>query len=108
VIVADASHGRRAPGADDTSTHSVMVRVDDLDAHYQRTLSAGAGVLAEPADHPYGERQYAAVDGSPPARRTGASSASHPVRPPEPPPQTDEIDLSGQPRPLSPPPTPVG
>jgi uncharacterized glyoxalase superfamily protein PhnB len=62
VIVADASHGRRVPGADDTSTHSVMVRVDDLDAHYQRTLSAGAGVLAEPADHPYGERQYAAVD----------------------------------------------
>ena len=29
VIVADASHGRRAPGADDTYTHSVMVRVDD-------------------------------------------------------------------------------
>jgi uncharacterized glyoxalase superfamily protein PhnB len=62
VIVADASHGRRARGTDDTSTHSVMVRVDDLNAHYQRALSAGAEILAEPADHSYGERQYAAVD----------------------------------------------
>src|SRR5690348_8546108 len=62
VIVADASRGRRAPGADDRSTHSVMVRVDDLDARYQRALSAGAAVLGEPADHAYGERQYAAAD----------------------------------------------
>jgi uncharacterized glyoxalase superfamily protein PhnB len=62
LIVADASYGRQPPDADATSTHSVMVRVDDLDAHYQIALAAGASILSEPADHSYGERQYAATD----------------------------------------------
>jgi uncharacterized glyoxalase superfamily protein PhnB len=62
LIVADASYGRQAPVVDATSTHSVMVRVHDLDAHYQTALAAGASILSEPADHAYGERQYAAAD----------------------------------------------
>lgn len=44
------------------AAHSVMVRVDDLDAHYQTALAAGASILSEPAAHSYGERQYVAVD----------------------------------------------
>lgn len=62
LVVADASYGRRPPDVDATSTHSVMVRVHDLDAHYKAALAAGASILSEPADHPYGERQYAAAD----------------------------------------------
>jgi uncharacterized glyoxalase superfamily protein PhnB len=64
LIVADASYDRRPPGIDAASTHahSVMVRVDDLDAHYQTALAAGASILSEPADHSYGERQYAVAD----------------------------------------------
>jgi uncharacterized glyoxalase superfamily protein PhnB len=41
---------------------NVMVRVDDVDAHYERARERGAQVLGPPADHPYGERQYTAVD----------------------------------------------
>ncbi len=62
LIVADATHDRQPPGADDLSTHSVMVRVEDVDAHCAAARAAGVRILSEPTDHPYGERQYAAVD----------------------------------------------
>ena len=39
-----------------------MVRVEDVDAHYARTSERGAQASEPPADHPYGERQYTAVD----------------------------------------------
>jgi uncharacterized glyoxalase superfamily protein PhnB len=42
--------------------HSVMVRVEDCDAHCQRAMDHGARITQEPATHPYGERQYNAVD----------------------------------------------
>ena len=41
---------------------NVMVRVDDVDAHYARAVEGGAQVSGPPADHPYGERQYTAID----------------------------------------------
>jgi len=41
---------------------NVMVRVDDVDAHYEHASGRGARVSVPPADHPYGERQYTAVD----------------------------------------------
>jgi uncharacterized glyoxalase superfamily protein PhnB len=41
---------------------SVMVRVDDADAHHQRAVAAGAKVFGPPIDYPYGERQYTAED----------------------------------------------
>jgi uncharacterized glyoxalase superfamily protein PhnB len=40
----------------------VMVRVENADAHRAQAEAAGAKILTEPADHPYGERQYAAED----------------------------------------------
>jgi uncharacterized glyoxalase superfamily protein PhnB len=43
-------------------THSVMVRVDDVDAHCERARAHGARILMEPTDFEYGERQYAAED----------------------------------------------
>lgn len=43
-------------------THRVMVRVADVDVHYQQAKSAGATINAEPQTFPYGERQYSAAD----------------------------------------------
>jgi len=43
-------------------SHSVMVRVEDVDAHFERSRRSGARILSPPADYPYGERQYTAED----------------------------------------------
>lgn len=39
-----------------------MLRVDDVDAHCERVRAAGLHIVAAPADHAYGERQYTAQD----------------------------------------------
>ncbi len=44
------------------SPHSVMVRVEDANNHYERAALHGAQILQVPVDHPYGERQYTATD----------------------------------------------
>jgi len=41
---------------------SVMVRVDDVDAHHAKAKAGGARILSAPADQRYGERQYTAED----------------------------------------------
>lgn len=41
---------------------SVMVRVLDAAAHFNRAKAHGARIVSEPADYPYGERQYSAQD----------------------------------------------
>jgi uncharacterized glyoxalase superfamily protein PhnB len=51
-----------APSLDAYATHTVMVRVPDVDAHHAQAAAAGARVLAAPTTYPYGERQYTAVD----------------------------------------------
>jgi len=45
-----------APGS------TLLVRVADADAHHARAAGAGAKILGEPEDYPYGERQYSALD----------------------------------------------
>ena len=62
VILADATHGRRPPAAEDGATHSVMVRVENVEVHHRAVLAAGGQVISEPTDHPYGERQYSVRD----------------------------------------------
>ena len=42
--------------------HSVMIRVEDADAHCKRARDHGARITQEPVTYPYGERQYHAVD----------------------------------------------
>lgn len=44
------------------SACSLMVRVPYVDAHYEHALAAGAHIVQPPADYPYGERQYTAID----------------------------------------------
>ena len=39
------------------NTQSLMVFVDDVDAHCQRARTAGATIASEPAIHDYGEDQ---------------------------------------------------
>lgn len=41
---------------------SVLVRVEDVDAHHAHTLQSGAKIIREPATYPYGERQYTVLD----------------------------------------------
>ena len=36
--------------------------VDDVDAHFKRALAAGATVIGQPSDQPYGLRTYRALD----------------------------------------------
>jgi uncharacterized glyoxalase superfamily protein PhnB len=61
VIVGDVRNDRRPPRVGEV-THSVVVRVEDVDAHCARARSHGARILMEPVDFEYGERQYAAED----------------------------------------------
>jgi uncharacterized glyoxalase superfamily protein PhnB len=41
---------------------SILVHVEDVDAHHDRAVEHGAQVQKPPADYPYGERQYTARD----------------------------------------------
>jgi uncharacterized glyoxalase superfamily protein PhnB len=46
-----------------SGVHSqIFCRVDNVDAHYEKARAAGATIIAQPADQPYGERMYRAVD----------------------------------------------
>ena len=54
--------GENAAPDVDRATHALLVRVDDADAHRDQAAAAGARILDEPTDYPYGERQYNAED----------------------------------------------
>src|SRR5690348_6498029 len=56
MIVADAARDRRPPQAD-VVTHEIKVRVEDVDAQFERARAAGAKVLEPPIDREYGERE---------------------------------------------------
>jgi uncharacterized glyoxalase superfamily protein PhnB len=49
-----------APGA--LATSRMFVLVDDVEAHHERAVAAGAVIVAEVAEHPGGHRQYIAAD----------------------------------------------
>ena len=44
------------------ATVHIHVYVDDLDAHYERAKAAGAAIIMEPVEQPYGDRRYDAED----------------------------------------------
>jgi uncharacterized glyoxalase superfamily protein PhnB len=46
----------------DEVDHSIMVRVADVDRHYEKARLAGASILRPPETFPYGERQYTVED----------------------------------------------
>ena len=51
----------RNPKTLGAATVLIFVNVDDVDAHYARAKAAGAEIVSEPEDKPYG-RTYAARD----------------------------------------------
>lgn len=61
VIIGDVRGDRRPPRPGE-ATHSVMVRVDSVDAHRERAAANGARILMEPTNFEYGERQYTVED----------------------------------------------
>lgn len=58
VVVASHS-GPQGPAA---SASSVLVRVADVSTHAARARAAGARIIAEPTEMPYGEKQYSVID----------------------------------------------
>ncbi|HEX6494274.1 MAG TPA: VOC family protein [Acidobacteriaceae bacterium] len=42
--------------------HSIIIRVEDADAHSRRAKDHGARITQDPTSYPYGERQYNAQD----------------------------------------------
>ena len=61
VIIADVRGSRRPPRPNEV-THSVLVRVDDVNLHCERARAAGAKIVDPLTDHVYGERQFTAED----------------------------------------------
>ena len=59
VVLTEGGAGSRTHVA---FAHAVMVRVDDVHRHCERARQRGGKILREPADHPYGERQYTVED----------------------------------------------
>jgi uncharacterized glyoxalase superfamily protein PhnB len=41
---------------------AVLVRVENVDRHYEHARERGAKILQPPTNHPFGERQYSAED----------------------------------------------
>jgi uncharacterized glyoxalase superfamily protein PhnB len=61
VIIADSGGNRRSPDAS-AITHSVMIRVVDVQALCDRAVREGARLVMDVTDFPYGERQCAVQD----------------------------------------------
>ena len=55
-IVATSQAGQSPP------RYSLLVHVENADAHHERARNHGARILNPPTDYPYGERQYTAED----------------------------------------------
>jgi uncharacterized glyoxalase superfamily protein PhnB len=62
VQLASVRAGRSTPNSAGTSTQMTTVFVEDVEAHYRHSKSAGAKITEELNDTMYGERQYVAVD----------------------------------------------
>ena len=60
AVIVTKLRAEAAPGS--FATHSVLVRVEDVDAHHARAAAYGATILDPPTDYPYGERQYTVED----------------------------------------------
>jgi uncharacterized glyoxalase superfamily protein PhnB len=45
-----------------TPAHSIMVRIADVETHYEHAKQQGANILQAPTDYPYGEKQYTIED----------------------------------------------
>jgi MerR family transcriptional regulator, thiopeptide resistance regulator len=54
--------GYQSPRSLGAVTGMTVITVEDADAHHARSLQAGADIIEEPLDQPYGVREYGARD----------------------------------------------
>lgn len=62
VIAVAHPAGDALQSLQDEVTHSLMVRVRDVDAHFEQVKHSGARILHPPETYPFGERQYTVAD----------------------------------------------
>ena len=48
---------RKEPGIS-----SILMHVEDIDSHFERTKQSGSRIINLPTDYPFGERQYTVED----------------------------------------------
>ena len=58
----DPQHGLVSARSLPAQPGGLVVFVDDVDAHYHHSKSAGARIDSTPTDQPYGQREYGARD----------------------------------------------
>jgi uncharacterized glyoxalase superfamily protein PhnB len=61
VMLGSAGAEYKPPRSNEVS-HGVLVHVDDVIAHFERVRASGVRIVTEPADMPFGERQYTVED----------------------------------------------
>jgi uncharacterized glyoxalase superfamily protein PhnB len=61
-IGTQGAHGAVSPKSGGVASQYISVYIDDVDAHYQRALAAGARIAQGPRDHSRGGRSYEALD----------------------------------------------
>ncbi len=62
IMVRGARNGEQTPAQLGYGTQSLSVFVEDVEAHFRRTKSAGVKIVEELHETEYGEFQYAAID----------------------------------------------
>ena len=62
IFLGDPGEHYRNPKRLGQYTAGLYVLVDDVDGHHERAKAAGADIIEEPRDEPYGHRRYSAVD----------------------------------------------
>ncbi len=62
VIMLGTPPGHKSPAHLGQVTVGMYVRVDDVDAHFERAKTAGAEIDSPPTDQAYGDRSYGARD----------------------------------------------
>jgi uncharacterized glyoxalase superfamily protein PhnB len=61
VMLGSAGAEYKPPQSTEVS-HGVLVHVDDVNGHFERVRASGVDIVREPADMPFGERQYTVED----------------------------------------------
>jgi len=62
VMISGLPDEHAAPAPTPNPWYSITVMVPDVDAHFTAATAAGATIVAEPTDQPWGFRDYEAVD----------------------------------------------
>lgn len=62
VMANSARPGQSSPAALGSATQSVTVFVEDVEAHYAHSVAAGAKIVEDLHETPYGELQYGVED----------------------------------------------